>query len=41
MEVLQKELRSLSQAARLTSAVDDVDKIIADLTAARDKVAAG
>lgn len=40
MEVLQKELRSLNQASRLTAAVDDVDRIIAELTAAREQVAA-
>jgi hypothetical protein len=40
MEVLQKELRSLNQASRLTTAVDDVDRIIAELTAARGQVAA-
>lgn len=40
MEVLQKELRSLNQASRLTSAVNDVDQIISELTAAREQVAA-
>ncbi len=40
MEVLQKELRSLNQTSRLTSAVNDVDQIIAELTAAREQVAA-
>ncbi|OIW24025.1 hypothetical protein CONLIGDRAFT_121509 [Coniochaeta ligniaria NRRL 30616] len=40
MEVLQNDLRSLNQASRLTSAVKDVDLIIAELTAAREQVAA-
>lgn len=39
MESLQRELSSLSKAARLSSAVDEVDKIIELLTSAREQIA--
>jgi len=38
---LQKELKKFSQGAKLTSAVQDVDKLIELLVNARESVAAG
>lgn len=41
MHQLQKELAQSTKNARLSSAVDDVDKMIALLTEARERVASG
>lgn len=38
---LQEDLEKLTRSAKLSDAVQDVDKIIDRLTAARDRVAAG
>ncbi len=41
MPQLQAELSQIAGKAHLSAAVDDVDKIIAMLTAARQEVASG
>jgi hypothetical protein len=41
MEALRRELNQQNKVARLSSAVEDVDKIIELLQAARDQVAGG
>jgi hypothetical protein len=38
---LQKELKKFNQAAKLTGAVQDVDKLIDVLVSAREEVAGG
>lgn len=41
MPTLRNDLSMVARKARLTSAVEDVDSIIAQLLAAREKIASG